>query len=401
MSNIQNINFNQLGLILSYSGGKGIVQTIISDISTGKKIINFYSMIYTENPNMFDLNNYIKSNNNLNIFDNKYLIEINEYDFNSKIICLFYYREQWIITYDNNISVLSERGGIVENIICELYENKILDTDKLNTQLSYWFILKHNSLRKIGYCYDEYQPPTINLLRVSGKEGDIGIDDKKKINFSCMDQLIISLNTMGCGETVNKRINICGYNIRIYHSDTYYQFGLRTNTYNKINELISDSNQYKLYLKLYQQDILNEILPYIHKYHIDIIKRINVAFRTLSKEIVNIYHLTRKKQNVLLYEQLTPIYKKILFDLHKIYVVGKHSEYTRSESEDNDSYEKKSISVNIVYNYLKSSQSNDVIQLFFDRKKLIDNLQKANYIYDEIIYEANIDILIHTELMMK
>ena len=40
--------------------------------------------------------------------------------------------------------------------------------------------------------------------------------------------------------------------------------------------------------------------------------------KTISKEYLNIYHLTRKKSNPLLYDKMTNENKKILYDKSKM-----------------------------------------------------------------------------------
>jgi hypothetical protein len=151
------------------------------------------------------------------------------------------------------------------------------------------------------------------------------------------------------------------------------------------------------YLELYQKNILNDILPYIHKYPLCVVKRINISIRTISKEILNIYHLTRQKQNTPLYECLSQHYKKTLYDLHKIYVTQKYGDFIVKSNEMLK--EKKSISVDIVYNHIKGLPIDDLLQLFIDRKNLIAHLSSCNYDYGKILIINNIDMIAQMELM--
>ena len=122
-----------------------------------------------------------------------------------------------------------------------------------------------------------------------------------------------------------------------------------------------------------------------------------MSIKTLSKEILNIYHLTRKKQNSNLYDCLAQSYKKVLYDLHRIYVNQKYEGFIIKSEEMLT--EKKSISVDIVYNYLKSMTCEDLLQIFIDRSQLIEKLNEINYEYEEILYVDNIDIITQIELM--
>ena len=55
--------------------------------------------------------------------------------------------------------------------------------------------------------------------------------------------------------------------------------------------------------------------------------RINNAFNTLSKELLDIYHLTRNKKNSNLYGSLPSSYKKMLYILHKTYMMVSNSNF--------------------------------------------------------------------------
>ena len=151
------------------------------------------------------------------------------------------------------------------------------------------------------------------------------------------------------------------------------------------------------YLQLYQNNKLGDVLLYLHKYPADVIRRINMSIKILSKELLNIYHLTRKKQNSDLYEILPQSYKKSLYDLHKIYVDQKFGEFSTKFHEL--LIEKKSISVDIVYNYVKDLLTTNLLQIFSDREILINQLNKINHDLTGIINVDNIDILTQIKLM--
>jgi tRNA nucleotidyltransferase/poly(A) polymerase len=203
-------------------------------------------------------------------------------------------------------------------------------------------------------------------------------------------------------DIASKNIQFGGYFIRILSEDKkrYMLLCLRTEIYNNILSVLpKHDNQYKSFLELYQCDKLTEVLPYLHKYPADVIRRINMSVRILSKEILNIYHLTRKKQNCELYESLSFSYRKVLYDLHQIYVNQKNIDF-HVKSHD-ILKEKKSISVDIVYMYLKELKNSDLIKIFEERNKLINELKKINFHYEEILSVTNIDIITQTELMFS
>ena len=85
----------------------------------------------------------------------------------------------------------------------------------------------------------------------------------------------------------------------IYETNQQININFNTKLYNKIHSyFVSNKNIHQIHLKLYQLNKCNEILPYITNNYIDIVRRINLSIKTLSREMLNIYFLTRNKQNI-------------------------------------------------------------------------------------------------------
>jgi L-cysteine desulfidase len=206
---------------------------------------------------------------------------------------------------------------------------------------------------------------------------------------------------------MNKSLSFGGYFIKIPYlfgnKQQYMCCVIRSNLYKHILSILpKNDNKYISYLELYQKNELSDVIVYIHKYPNDVIRRINMAIRTLSKEILNIYHLTRKKQNIVLYTNLSRGYKKVLFELHKIYVTQKHLEISSKQSKNGAQLiEKKSISVDVVYDYLKSINVSDLIQIFKDRTEIINALVDENYKLYNIFNLNDIYIVTQIELMFN
>lgn len=396
---------------------------IIIDKLTLKPIVSFFNKIY-QGQNAVKL---LKENTN---WKN---IEVTKYYFNSKHVCLFFYNNKTFLAHSKLIELIEPNTKITNysNIlqiflmylkdkqIVEIVDNLYINFNtniKIDTSKSYHFLIKHNDFKKI-HTHNK-NDNGISLLCICDNECNIipqintmdnimdniiikKIQYEKKIFFSCIDELLISLDLMNNEDFITKNIQYGGYYIKIYNENhtCFTSCFLNTEIYNYLLSIIPHhKNQYKNYLELYQHDKLTEILPYLHKYPADVVRRINMSVKILAKEILNIYHLTRKKQNCELYESLPIIYKKILYNLHKIYVNQKYGEFLIKKSSD-DMKEKKSISVDIVYGYLKGMINNELIDLFENRKKLIEELKKIKLNIDDILSIDNIDIVTQTELM--
>lgn len=375
---------------------------IVINTKTGKVLVNFGDtvMCYDEE---------------INYHVGKEEYEVHKYKLDTERVCMFYFEENWYVVHSGGLSLVnSETNDVIARIL-----SSTISLDKLDIRLSYHLLVRHTSLRKLGMAFESYDRATVTKLWMCDglRVIRIGMDDieeEKSITFSCMDELLTALDVLNYNDMTAKRITYGGYMVKVYDKRNcrYSVVLLHTMIMKFVLESIPNyDNQYRNYVEMYQLNVLNDVLPYIHKYSVDVIKRINVSFRTLAKEVVNLYHLTRKKQNIGLYDRLTQSFRKILYDLHKIYVGDggekrskrKESqvsceEWEHERSRDDDIYDKKSISVEIVYNHLKKMKSHELIQMFFDRKYLMT--QPEVMAYGEFLYVDNIDVAAQTELML-
>ena len=116
---------------------------------------------------------------------------------------------------------------------------------------------------------------------------------KFKDTIAIRGELIISLESLGNDDIINKFLSCGGYHVKIKTNNMYICCFLRTKIYKHILlSLPSHDNKHRNYLELYQNNLLGDILPYLHKYSADVVRRINIAIKILSKEILKkgIYH---------------------------------------------------------------------------------------------------------------
>ena len=362
-------------------------QISIYDITSFNKIISFDNIMFYDDDAIQMINN--------NSWEN---IEITKYELDSKHIILFYHINNWFIFHSNNITEqLSSQNTVLFN-----NNNLQIDLSQINQNHIYHLLLIDSMFRKIDYSKDITS--CIKLLWTCDKSCNVinnetSYFEKEKIyHYSCFDELMASLDIINDKMILEKTLDFSGYCLKISQNQSKIICCIRSKLFQYILSTVPQyKNQYINYVYLYQNNKLSEVLPFLHKYPSDVIRRINISIKILSKEILNIYHLTRKKQNSSLYDSLTKLYKKILYDLHKIYVGKKYFD----DDIDDILIEKKSISIDIVYTHLKNLHTDDLLQLFNDRMIIIDKLKEIDYKCDNILYTSNIDIITQTELMNK
>lgn len=190
--------------------------------------------------------------------------------------------------------------------------------------------------------------------------------DKQELKFNSYEDLEdLHFKNINLSEK-NKKLNNAGF-IIIYNN---YKYLLLNKIYEKITDILPKYNNInKIYLDLYKNDNLNKIINYLTPYSYDILKRINYSMKTIAKEYLNIYHLTRKKSNPVLYDKMTNANKKILYELHTIFINTRKHEYLTNEY----FIDKKSLNVDIVYKYLKKLNIEQLEQIFIERDSLIEN----------------------------
>ena len=194
--------------------------------------------------------------------------------------------------------------------------------------------------------------------------------DSNEIYFSCLDELEFDLNNSIKLHEKAKKLTNAGYCIK--YNGLIYIFPNKL--YQKISNLLGNIKNINLsYLELYKSDNLNFIINYISLYPSDIIKRINTSFKTLAKEYLNLYHLTRKKAHPEIYDQLDTENRKILYELHNQFILTRNDEFKLSD----EFIDKKSLSVDIVYKYIKRIKLDILEHIYLNRNELIKKIKST------------------------
>jgi hypothetical protein len=296
---------------------------------------------------------------------------------------LVYYNEKYYYVNNFNLQKTTKHIDIlIEKSDINFKQNIFTDIIISSKSISHILYYKHNILHD-----------TIYLL------------NSELLHYSCIDELLFDLENISLLNEHKKKITTGGFILK-YNSK---EFILNTYIYQKVKDIIpSYENINKCYIELYKNDNLGFIINYMSPYPADIIKRINSTFKTLSREFLNIYHVTRKKANSELYNVLSNNYKTILFDLHKIFIYTRKNEEPKTlcniMNSDEEFYEKKSLNHDITYKYMKKISTEQISNILIERINLIEDINNIQIDMNNIKMNTNefkilFNDCIHTKTM--
>lgn len=352
---------------------------------------NYKPLIYIDKPikhhnteYIHNKNSYLKSyvydkikNFNTMEFD-KSIISIYKNYIGSYIV-LFYHNDIWQFLFSGIIYTFNIKNHYI------LYKHLQEHINKLDKNICYHLLIVDSRIRNlISYPHHNNYIVLIKTTQKYTLNEDFNnpydfFTTNKQIHLSCIDELDLYLETLDKNNTNMKKIAFKGVimKIDIDNNDSIY-IRYDTDTYkNLLNIIPKGLSLNEIYLHLYQNNKLSEILQYINDTSADIIKRINISMSTLSREILDIYHMTRNQNNSLLYNLLPKAYRQILYYLHSDYIEQKNSI-------DKNTI-KIAITVENVYNKLKEIDTKLLVNIFKERNLFIVNLSDSNHNSKKII----------------
>jgi hypothetical protein len=322
--------------------------------------------------------------------------------FDGPVIQIYYNPviDKWNISSEFSIKIDDKLADIFTDIQNNSIDN-LISNNSLDKKLCYKFILLHHKYKNIikynnyGNNYKEiilqdvsqngYYTEHINNIDNLNKLIDkFNIIVKPEYHFTCYKEFKTTLDKINYDNIIYKKISTEGF--YIIDKNNNINMKIQTNMYIHIKNLKSQyENNYKLCLSLYQKDKLTETIPYISAYSNEIIYRINMSIKTLSKEFLNLYHITRHKNNKEIYELLTHQYKKTLYGIHGIYINKRKSDFS-NKSENISNFETKSITVHDIYYYIKSLPYKQLLDVYYDRIELMKIDKIVSYLNPHCIY---------------
>lgn len=388
---------------------------------------NYYPMFYLENRiNSSDISPIDRENSYLakHLYNVMESYKNSEFDYD-KVKCYRNHIGSYIVIFYNNSKWMFFFEGMVHCLCIEkhavLYEHIGGDLDRLDKDYCYHIILVDPRLRITLHspndsCY-------MVLIKINRKGNlqeyesnhpsipDNLFVENKRIYFSCLDQLDLYLEEMNNINTKNKKLYNRGLVVKV-NVDEYDPICILydTYTYGRLKDMIpNDMTKHEAHLFLYQTDKLNNVLQYVEESDnsVLIVTRINLAIVTIGREILDIYHYTRNKENPKLFSILTPTYRNLMHTLHGYFINKKSSivdnmnnhnfshnnKYTHINHKFGSDMGKVSISTEDVYTTLKTMDTMTLVRLFLDReiiKEYINkNKQNLSSKITEIIKDCN------------
>lgn len=377
----------------------------------------FNKMLYNDDAIDFFSNN--RWNCQYNAEDNCKTIVQKSYE--GTTLMVFYHGDKWYVSTRRCLD--SGKSNWIQNSSYrQLFDEAMLGKftfDDLNKDMCYQFILVHHlNTNIVSYETElgENYSVLFHVMTTKQKtlsEVDLcdstvpGTNKIPVIVFDTLDYMLLNLNTVSESNIKNRKVTTEGYVVKHYIDGNLTVLKFQTKLYQDIVKIKpNNSNIHQSYLELYQKDNLNDYIKYFSKYNSEIIKRISICMKTMSKEVLNLYHCTRQKKNPQIYNLVGDQYKKMLYKLHGMYISHRKREFTNESNkvpEDTDkddacddiddivlntnSKMTKSVNVHDVYQCLKALPSNELKQLFYERMQLINEpLEMTPFLNRECIY---------------
>jgi hypothetical protein len=272
-----------------------------------------------------------------------------------------------------------------------LFEHIGRDLDKLNQYFCYHVLIVDPRLRIPLQCPSDSN--YMVLIKVNRKYTleEYGIEhssvpphlfvEDKRLYFSCLDQLDLYLEEMNNVNIKNKKLYNRGLIVKV-DIDEYDPIHIiyDTYTYKRLRDMLPKGmTVHEAHLHLYQTDRLNQILQYVEDSDNAalIVTRINLAIVTLGREILDIYHFTRNKENPELFALLSRAYRDLMHNLHGQFIQKKSDAVSRAQQNPRADIEKVSISTEDVYVTLKNMDTLALVELFLDREKLKEDIEQS------------------------
>lgn len=313
---------------------------------------NIYKLLFVVPRIIKNTHSYVKNIINTNL---KIMCK-----YSGSYIVLFFSFDKWYFGFNYQVYVLDNNiHPILYNCVKNILPN-------LDTNICYHLILNDTRLRKNLLAQNDINNELILLKKTYKYTKNISELCNNFINVSyyhvsCLDELYYKLIELDNKNKILKKLYYLGFVLE--HNEVYISFN--TSLVNTLSDFIPYKYTPSLtHLYLYQNNKLNIFLNMLNSFvtNDELINRINNAFNTLSKELLDIYHLTRNKKNSNLYGSLPSSYKKMLYILHKTYMMVSNSNF------DN---EKISLNISIVYKKIKEIDVNLLRLLFIERSKIM------------------------------
>ena len=296
-----------------------------------------------------------------------------------------------VYSSDSNDTSTSHYGMLNDVLVKAGYVDFNDFTQKLDVNLSYYFVLiHHNNHHIVNYKLLFNDENYAKLCLTSIKDENMKELDDVKVQFIDETNIFQPKKLASIDEFVAKNKHIYetdgleeGIIIRIFNKEMnkYNLIKLQYLNYRFLVSTNNGKNIYKGLLYLYQNDKLKEYLdkyPNMRKIdEYDTVGVINSIFKVCTSEIFELFKKlwsigSGKRLNDYLYNKLSKEYKDILYNIRGLYFKKKALLFENS-FENKVNY----LKLSDIYNYLKSLDS-DVFFAFLRMRYLMFNTVKEN-----------------------
>ena len=329
-----------------------------------------------------------------------------KYCYEGTMIIVFYSHEKWYVCTRKCLDA-SKSFWIKDHSYYELFMDAIngkFTLDELDKNYYYSFVLVHHKNKNIidysrlGKEYKNVVMALVTEKTTFNVINDHRIGDKiiypMSFKFNNVGDVLKELADISDGDKETTQISTEGFIIEHRGNNKLTLLKLQTDIYKYIAESKPNvSNLDAMFLELYQKDKLREFIPFFTDNCGIVVMRINRAMRTMSTEILNLYHNTRSHKNEALYEALPGCYKTALYCIHGEYIQKRTKEVEKPVVE-NAMMNKKTITVNDVYMCLKKLDGNVLRNMFAERIEMVHNV-----VFSELLNCGCFDSLLQGRLM--
>ena len=250
------------------------------------------------------------------------------------LLIVFNHNDKWYVStrrcLDANESIWVKNTSY-QTLFDETCKQLGFDITKLDPKYCYHFVLVHHKSKNIvSFPGKEYRDlyHIMTTEKYTLNEMDCKLNGPKIVKqefFPSIDQFIKHLKTLSDRDLRNKKITCEGYIVKYYlgqpNKSPFVLMKIQTDIYRKLLDIRpNNSNIYQIYLQLYQQDKLKDFVSFYTSYPDEVINRIKNSVNTLAHEVLDLYFATRGNKNTSLYELLPGSYRKILYDVHGMYL---------------------------------------------------------------------------------
>lgn len=360
-------------------------------------------------------NNLLYNNDTLQFLsDRSWNNVVVEQCYEGTMLIVFNHKDKWYITTRRCLNA-GESTWINGKSYGDFFNESMNFTwDDLNKDYVYHFVLIHYENRNLirynnlGREYKKlYHTLTTEKYTLNEVEHVINNNLMKpdSVNFDSLNSLMTKLEDIDAYDRQRKQLSTEGYILKYYegelHKSRFTLMKLQTNIYRELMEIKpNNSNINQIYLELYQKDQLDKYLPYMTKYAFQTKTMIHESMKTLSQEILDLYHTTRNKKNTELYSQLGTTYKKVLYKLHGKFIElnnnnpdgtikinieedfldnpnpNPNPNLNNDNNNDNDNKPDrvvKTIKIHDVYKLLKNLKPQTLRNVYLERRELLKN----------------------------